>query len=616
MADEGNPLVATVDTGSWGGTANTESLTYAEGSREGRFSTGALSKDTEGAGLFSDAASTLGDASGKNWGGLAVDVVGDGMDLLGMAIDPFGSLAGAGIGWLIEHIGFLKKALDIVAGDPESVTAKSVTWTNVAKALSDAADQYESSARTLRSSNDSGAVNGAAKTGDNLATVLRGASSHASDAATAMKVAATAVGTTRGIIRDSLSQFAGDAIVKWIAATAAAFFTFGATEAAFVVDEVAEGTSLAVQNGSKLSKLLETLTQFKSGAKDSGTTLKDAATDLDRGAKNTDSIARDASDAGGAKAADSARTAPSQTTPDATAHSQTGGATPSDHGPTAPGETTPSASTTPSEAGGGTPSEHGPTAPSGETTPQHYWQKEKEQPSHDEVDEHVADHKQDVADHNDQVAQHNQKADQLKQDSEEHNRQAVDNQQKLADNNHARNMNQQAVNRARAQGKSHDSLNAQHRDLQAQHKSLTQEDQRLGQRQQELTQRKSDLHDEGTQLDKQATGLRTKQQELTHEKGDDVRRNAGLENERFDGSKIAGALRTTDRFLDGPVEGMHLADKIKEPFAQGLSDQVTRDDAVTYESDTKQHEFAEEQERAEQTSEPAGAPAWPTEHQG
>ena len=110
MADEGNPLVATVDTGSWGGTANLESTTYEEGDRKGQFSTDALSKDTEGAGLFSDAASTIGDASSGNWGGLAIDVAGDGMDALGMAMDPLGSLAGAGIGWLIEHIGFLRSS--------------------------------------------------------------------------------------------------------------------------------------------------------------------------------------------------------------------------------------------------------------------------------------------------------------------------------------------------------------------------------------------------------------------------------------------------------------------------------------------------------------------------
>jgi hypothetical protein len=600
MADEGNPLVATVDTGSWGGTANLESTTYEEGSRKGRFSTDALNKDTEGAGLFSDAAATFGDASGHNWGGLAVDVVGDGMDALGMAMDPLGSLAGAGIGWLIEHIGFLKKFLDLLAGDPEAVTAKAQTWTNVAKALSDASDQYQRSAQKLKASNTSDAVDGASATGANLSHVLLGASSHATDAATAMKVAATAVGTTRGVIRDTLSQFAGDAIVKWIAASAAAFFTFGATEAAFVVDEVAEGASVAAQNASKVSKLLEMLAQFKSGAKDSEDALKDAATDLDRGAKNTDSIAHDASDAG---------SAPTTEGPTAPSDASGGGTTPSSDTPgDAVGPSSADGPTVPSDTSGG----GGSTTPSSETpaaTKQHYWQKEDEQPSHEEVQQHVDDQTQAVADHNDQVVQHNQKADQLKQDTEEHNQQAVDNQQKLADNKHATDMNKQAINRARAQGKDHGSLNAEHRRLTDEHKSLTQEDQRLGQRQQELTQRKQDLHSEGTDLNKQATQLRTKQQEVAGEKGDDMLRRGSLDNEGLDHSKIVSGLRTAHKLYEGPVEGVSMGDIAKEPLAQGLSDQATRNDAVGYESATTQQEWAEAQEKA------AAEPSWPTADQ-
>jgi hypothetical protein len=629
MADEGNPLVATVDTGSWGGTANLESTTYEEGDRKGQFSTDALSKDTEGAGLFSDAASTIGDASSGNWGGLAIDAVGDGMDALGMAMDPLGSLAGAGIGWLIEHIGFLKKFLDLLAGDPEAVTAKAQTWTNVAKALSDAADQYEQSAQKLKSGNTSDAVDGASATGANLSQVLHGASSHATDAATAMKVSATAVGTTRGIIRDTLSQFAGDAIVKWIAATAAAFFTFGATEAAFVVDEVAEGASLAAENASKVSKLLEALTHLKGGAKDSEDALKNAATDLDRGVKDTDSIAHDASDAAPSTSPEG-HTAPADTSGSTTPASDT----PSDpsgpssaDGPTAPADTG-GGGTTPSEAPadpGSPPSTDGPTAPSdeaggGSTTPsetpatpaatkQHYWQKEDEKPSHDEVQEHVDTQKQKVADHNDQVATHNQKADQLKQDTEEHNQQAVDNQQKLAANKHATDMNQQAINRARAQGKDHSSLNAQHRQLTDEHKSLTAEDQRLSQRQGELNQRNQDLHQEGTDLNKQATDLRTKQHEVAGEKGDDMLRRGSLENESLDGNKLVNGLRTAHKIWEGPVEGIPMGDIAKEPFAQQLSDQQTRNDAVGYESQTQQQEFAEEQEKS------TAEPAWPTADQ-
>ncbi|HEX4705008.1 MAG TPA: hypothetical protein VH352_22960 [Pseudonocardiaceae bacterium] len=237
------------------------------------------STDLEGAGLFSDAASTLSDATtAKGWadGAVEMDLVGDRMDAIGVAMDPFGSLVGAGIGWLIEHIGFLKQPLDYLAGDPEEITAKQQTWENIAKALNDAAARYKQSADTMKSANEGSAVNGVHATATNFSQVLTGAAGHASNAAEAMKVAGVVVGTTRGVIRDSLSQFAGDAIVKWVAATAAAFFTFGATEAAFVADEVLEGTSLALQDASKVSKVVQFLEKLNGGAKDSSSALEKA----------------------------------------------------------------------------------------------------------------------------------------------------------------------------------------------------------------------------------------------------------------------------------------------------------------------------------------------------
>ncbi|HEX3592598.1 MAG TPA: hypothetical protein VHV74_23490 [Pseudonocardiaceae bacterium] len=644
MADEGNPLVTTVDTGSWGGTANIASPVHEEGPDKGSVDYAGISKDTEGAGLFSDAASTMGDIASHNWGGLAVDAVGDGMDALGMAMDPLGSLAGAGIGWLIEHIGFLKKPLDLLAGDPDAVTAKAQTWTNVSKALSDAADQYKQSTQTLQGANQGDAVNGATKTGDNLSTVLQGASQQADSAAGAMRGAATVVGTTRGVIRDSLSQFVADAIIKWIAATATAWFTFGATEAAFVVDEVAEGTSLAVQDASKLTQVLNILKRFAGDAKESESTLKNATEDLDRGARNTDSIARDAGD-GGAATSEHGPTKPSDTsegtTPSSaddggatvTDHGQTkptdtsegttpssaddGGATMTDHGDTAPSDT--SETTTPSSADAGgapTTTEHGETAPSGDgeggagggetpsssSTPkkQHYWQKEEEGPSREELQQSIAKNKQDVAGHNQKVADHNADARELANDRTVHQQKTDANDAALAQNKHTRDMNQQAINRARAQGKNHDSLNAQHRELESQHKSLSQEKENLAGQKDQLDQRQGDLHQRGTDLNNAAKDLNKQQTTLLGHQVKDVSHRVGLEGSE---NPVVKKLETVHKIWEGPGDSQ-LGDKIKEPFAQGLSDQHTRNDGVAYESGVQQQEWAEEHEKE---PEPAGS---------
>lgn len=71
-----------------------------------------LNAQTSGAGIVNDLSATQTDFRHGDWGNLVVDGITDGLDLLGVAMDPLGSLASAGVGWLIEHISFLKEGLD------------------------------------------------------------------------------------------------------------------------------------------------------------------------------------------------------------------------------------------------------------------------------------------------------------------------------------------------------------------------------------------------------------------------------------------------------------------------------------------------------------------------
>jgi hypothetical protein len=248
---------------------------------------GGLTKVTEGAGLFNDVASTVQDAATGNWGGLAMDLAADGLDGLGMAMDPLGSLAGAGIGWLIEHVSFLKKPLDWLAGDPEAVTAKAQTLQNVAEHLRSSAENYVNSVGTLQKTQGP-AADGYRQAAQNYQQAVHGLAAHIDGATQAMHTAAMIVGTTRGIVRDSISQFVGDAIVKFIAASALAPVTFGGSEAVFIADEVAEGASLAASNAGKVSKVVRETEELAKGAKTSETALRDAGAGFERAAGKVD----------------------------------------------------------------------------------------------------------------------------------------------------------------------------------------------------------------------------------------------------------------------------------------------------------------------------------------
>ncbi|SOD72400.1 hypothetical protein SAMN05892883_1797 [Jatrophihabitans sp. GAS493] len=256
---------------------------------------------TAGAGIFYDAASTVKDFQNGNWVAQGVDLAGDGLDLLGIIADPLGALGAAGIGWLIEHIGFLMDALDLVGGNPDEVSAKSQTWQRIAAALEKSSSDYTRSAEALGSQYTGPAAAAYQRAAANYASTISGAADHARNAAQAMTVAGVAVGTVRGIIRDSIAQFVSDAIWKFVAAQALAIETLGGSEAAFVIDEVAEGSSLAMRNASRIMKLVNALKQLETGGRASGKALSGAAQDLksaagaSRGAtRAADTAARDA----------------------------------------------------------------------------------------------------------------------------------------------------------------------------------------------------------------------------------------------------------------------------------------------------------------------------------
>lgn len=278
---EGNPLLAESE-----GQENPNPVTHPLSNftvSPTDFEHGGLTKVTEGAGLFNDVASTVQDAATGNWGGFAMDLAADGLDGLGMAMDPLGSLAGAGIGWLIEHISFLKKPLDWLAGDPEAVTAKAQTLQNVAEHLRSSAANYVNSVGTLQKTQGQ-AADGYRTAARNYQQAVNGLAAHVDGATQAMHTAAMIVGTTRSIIRDSISQFVGDAIIKFIAASALAPVTFGGSEAAFIADEVAEGASLAASNAGKVSKVVRETETLAKGAKKSETALRDASGGFEKAA--------------------------------------------------------------------------------------------------------------------------------------------------------------------------------------------------------------------------------------------------------------------------------------------------------------------------------------------
>ena len=278
-----NPLITTVDEGNAAGGLFTNMKT-------------AGNADLAGAGVFYDAKSTIDDALKGDWLGVGMDVAADGLDALAVIADPFGVLLSAPIGWIIEHISFLKEPLDLLAGDPDQVRAKAGTWTNIAAALDKSAQDYQSSAEALKQSFTGAAADAYIRAADNYCGAVSGTAGHARDAAKAFEVAGALVGTVRGTIRDLIAQFCADALIKGLAALALSFETFGASVAAWVADTVFDATSLAARLSAKITKVVEDLKQLITGARRSATALDEAGKDLASGSRSAERSAGDGAD--------------------------------------------------------------------------------------------------------------------------------------------------------------------------------------------------------------------------------------------------------------------------------------------------------------------------------
>jgi uncharacterized protein YukE len=249
-----------------------------------------INAQSSGAGILNDVASTITDARNGDWLNLGVDAVTDGLDLLGAVMDPLGTLASAGVGWLIEHISFLKEGLDQLAGNPEAVTAKATTWENVSKQLEQSAGQYEQAAAKVAPDFQGQGGQAYQDTAKGYAATLRGASGQAHAAGIGMNVAAALVGTERGLIRDMISSFVGELIIKGLAALAASWCTFGGTIAAFIADTVVEGGILAEKIGTRIAKVVEQLEKLAKSAGKSKAAIEDAANALKKLGKAADKV--------------------------------------------------------------------------------------------------------------------------------------------------------------------------------------------------------------------------------------------------------------------------------------------------------------------------------------
>ncbi|AIJ22386.1 RHS repeat-associated core domain-containing protein [Amycolatopsis methanolica] len=239
-----------------------------------------------------------------DWASGALGAAAAGLDALGFVLDPFGSILAAGVGWLIEHVGPLKDALDALAGNPDAVKAHSETWKNIAAELgeigTDLANQVNAdltgwtgpSADTYRQQ--------AKGVGDLLAAAKEAGEGTASG----IETAGTVVAAVRTLVRDIIAEVVGH-MISWALQVIATLGIALAWVVPQVISEVAKTAAKIADITGKLTHALKALAELlkKAGGlfTDTAGKLKKIKTDkpptsagpggLPAGPKNVDPMA-------------------------------------------------------------------------------------------------------------------------------------------------------------------------------------------------------------------------------------------------------------------------------------------------------------------------------------
>ncbi|MEW2499924.1 RHS repeat-associated core domain-containing protein [Amycolatopsis sp. NPDC047767] len=208
-------------------------------------------KAYSGISLLEDANSLAQGIESGDWASVAMGAVGTGLDMLSAAMDPFGAALAAGVGWLLEHVGPLKEALNGLTGNADQIQAQSETLANVAKELGAVATDLTDEVNADLQSWSGAAADAYRQRAQDLSASLQAAAKGCEGAASGVKKGGEIVAAVRTLVRDIISQLIGH-MISWALQVAA---TLG-IGLSWVIPEVAENVA---KTATQISKLVTSL---------------------------------------------------------------------------------------------------------------------------------------------------------------------------------------------------------------------------------------------------------------------------------------------------------------------------------------------------------------------
>jgi uncharacterized protein YukE len=243
-----------------------------------------------GAGVFESLAQTV-DSMGRLGEGdvseLGLNAAALGLDALGVFMDPVGALATAGIGWLIEHLSFLREPLDLLAGNGDKIKAAVATWNQVSVVIARIAQEQDNAVQTQVSSWQEGAAERFRSSQKQLAAEITAVSRSCAVVGEQIATAGTITAAVRGMLRDLVAMFIYEVIRNAVIALASSYVSLGSSIAAFSAWAVGRGAVVLGKITQQIAKLMKVITRIARRLKDLFAKLGDVLAGLARFGKGS-----------------------------------------------------------------------------------------------------------------------------------------------------------------------------------------------------------------------------------------------------------------------------------------------------------------------------------------
>ncbi|MCI2419162.1 hypothetical protein MOQ72_17085 [Saccharopolyspora sp. K220] len=215
-----------------------------------------------------------------DWDSAGLNALGLGVDMVGLAADPLGTLASWGVGWLIENVEFIREPFDALMGNPDAISGMASTWENVGKEVKAVAQEYGQTAQATTGW-EGKAGDAYRNLGADTSKMLDALGEGCNGVKGAVDGAGVVVGAVRGIVRDMIAGCIGEiigAVLRWGIAAAC---TAGIAAGGLIADAIRIALKWADKISEWMNKLADVLKNLSSHLDKLGSAGKSIRTKVD-----------------------------------------------------------------------------------------------------------------------------------------------------------------------------------------------------------------------------------------------------------------------------------------------------------------------------------------------